>query len=245
VENLTPIALIGAGGIGKTSIALTVLHHHRIKQRFGENRRFIRCDQFPATVTHLLNRLSKVTGAGVENPEDLTPLSVPIFKGDAHRPRQRRIHSRPTGNGRREDLRLVEELSRLETICLCITSRISTVPPECEIIDVPTLSTNAARDIFYSIYKKREQSNLISNILEQLDFHPLSITLLATVAHQNRWSTDRLAREWERRRTSVLQTSITRASLPRSNFHSPLPCSKTLAPTPEASRSCRLLPARR
>lgn len=31
-ENLEPIALIGAGGIGKTSIALTVLHHDRIKE---------------------------------------------------------------------------------------------------------------------------------------------------------------------------------------------------------------------
>lgn len=154
-----------------------------------------------------LHQLSKVTGAGIEDPPDLTALrpflsSVNILLVldnaetilDPDTPEALALYS------------AIEELSTIKTISLVITTRISTIPTTCQQVLVPALSIIPAREVFYSIYTNQGRVADIDSILQELDYHPLSVTLLATVAIQNRWDHSRLIREWEQRRISILQT---------------------------------------
>ena len=206
-EKFKPIALIGAGGIGKTSIALAALHHHRTKGQFGENRRFIRCDKFTPSLPNFLAQLSKSIGASVQNPDDFDSLrpflsskKIVLFLDNAESILD------PQGTDAREIYAVVEELGQFDNICLGITSRILTVPPHCKRPTIPTLSIESACEIFYSIYNHDEQSDIVNDLVTRLDFHPLSITLLATAASHNAWDYNQLFEEWDTQRARVLRT---------------------------------------
>ena len=141
----------------------------------------------------------------------------------------------PQGTEAQDIYAVVEELSRFENISLCITSRISTVPPYCNRLIIPTLSMESACDIFYGIYNDSERSNTIRGVIQQLDFHALSITLLATTAAYNTWNHDRLAKEWGLRRVQVLRTvrneslgAVIELSLASPTFHNLGPIAREL-----------------
>ena len=63
----------------------------------------------------------------------------------------------------------------------------------------------AACDLFYGICDDGGRSHVIDDLLRRLDFHPLSITLLATAASHNLWGYNRLAEEWDVHRARVLR----------------------------------------
>jgi tetratricopeptide (TPR) repeat protein len=164
----------------------------------------------------------------MENPEDMTPLrsllsskEMLIILDNAESILD------PEGASAEEIYSVVDELCQFKKVCLCITSRITTVPPRCKRPKIPTLSMEAACDIFYGIYGDDGRSNIINDLLWRLDYHALSITLLATTASHNGWDFDRLANEWDTQRARVLQTRLNKSltatmelSLSSPTFHS-------------------------
>jgi Cdc6-like AAA superfamily ATPase len=62
------VAILGAGGMGKTSLARAVIHHKEISDRYKEHRFFIACD---STVTQV--ELAALIGAhlGLKPGKDL------------------------------------------------------------------------------------------------------------------------------------------------------------------------------
>lgn len=124
----------------------------------------------------------------------------------------------PLGINAQEIYALVDELSQFSNIYLIIISHISAVPPHREVLDISMLSTESVCDTFDRIHQC-EQSNSINHILEQLDFHPHSVILLATVAQGNKSDTSRLAKGWETQRTGVLRVQHSGSlSTPRSHI---------------------------
>ena len=206
------VTLFGPGGIGKTAIALALLHHGRIAAGFGKHRYFMRCDDLGDSLDGFLDRLSEITGA--QRPTDMvqlrshleaSPPCILVLDG---------IDSvlDPRASGAVEITAAIEEFGRCPKVCVLATSRMDIRIPDFRYMEVPTLPIEIARDVFHSRCHLG-RSAAVDSLLTELDFHPLSVTLLADAVYNNEWDEPVLLDEWEGGKTSILETFDVRPGL--------------------------------
>ena len=204
MERSESITLLGAGGIGKTAIALALLHHARILTRFGNRRYFVPCHNLESSLDEFLGRLSEAIGAC--DLKDMAQLRSHLSPYPRHIMVLDGVESilDPLDPGAVEITSAIEEFSRCQNLCLLLTSKMDLRIADFRRIEVPTISANGAQDVFYSRCNL-ERSAEIDNLLEELDFHPLSIDLLASAASENVWDQATLLEAWNYEKTSILK----------------------------------------
>jgi hypothetical protein len=221
-EQVASVALSGPVGIGKSSVALTLLHHDRIELKFGRNRHFARCDDLVNSLEGFLERLSDAMGTSRATDigqlrahlESSPPLILLLDGVDSILD--------PLAPEAEEISAMIEEFGSYQHVCLLTTSRMCPEIPGFHRVEIPALSGDAARDAFYHL-SHLGRTSVIDDLLAKLDFHPLSIDLLASSVRDNGWDESELLKALGDDKECVLKTQYyqhLKDTIERS-FHSP------------------------
>ena len=195
-DQVASTALFGSIGIGKTFVALTLLHHNRTKVKFGRNRHFMRCDDLTNSLESFLERLSDAIGISrttdigqLRSHLESSPPLILLLDGVDY-------ILDPLATEAEDILATIEEFGSYRHVCLLTTCRMYLGVPGFHHIEVPTLSGSDALDAFYGICHL-DRSPVIDSLIARLDFHPLPIDLLATVISENWWDELTLLKVWD------------------------------------------------
>jgi len=203
-DQLASTALFGSVGVGKSSVALTLLHHNRTKIKFGRNRHFMRCDGLTNSLEGFLERLSDAIGisptTGVEHLrshlESSPPLILLLDGVDSILD--------PLAPEAEDIFATIEEFGCYQHICLLTTGRMYPEISGFHRVEVPSLSGGNGRDAFYGLCHLG-RSPAIDDLIMKLDFHPLSIDLLASSVRENNWDESTFLKAWDDGGTSGLE----------------------------------------
>ncbi|KAJ7775483.1 hypothetical protein B0H16DRAFT_1302694, partial [Mycena metata] len=199
------IAILGAGHMGKTSLAQTVLHHEEIVLKYQGNQLFVTCDTAASKV-----ELAGLIGAhlGMKPGQDFTrAVLYHLSEGPATFLILDNLETvwEPAQSRRdvEEFLSLLTDIPSTER-----PSKVQWTRPF--LLPLKPLAQDAARKVFIDIAEDRYSMEEINQVLHLTDNMPLSINLLAHTVDLE--GCDATLLHWQREHTSIISQGYDRRS---------------------------------
>ncbi|KAJ7455439.1 hypothetical protein FB451DRAFT_1373164 [Mycena latifolia] len=208
------VAILGGGGMGKTSLARTILHHPQVSAKYEQHRFFVACDAASSSV-----HLAALIGGhvGLKPGQDVTKPVVRYFSGSP--PSLLILDNLETvwePNECRADVeKFLGLLEDIEHLTLIITMRGAERPASVRwthpfLQPLRPLAQNAARKTFIDIVDDGYAVEDIDKILLLADNMPLAIDLMAHLVESD--GLDNVMHYWETERTSLLSEGHNKGS---------------------------------
>ncbi|KAJ7469001.1 hypothetical protein FB451DRAFT_1368665 [Mycena latifolia] len=213
-QPLARVAILGGGGMGKTSLARAILHHPQISAKYEQRRFFVACDAASSSV-HLAALIA--THVGLKPSQDLTKPVVQYFSISP--PSLLVLDNLETVWEPRESRADVEKflalLEDIEHLTLIITMRGAERPANVRwthpfLEPLNPLPQDAARKTFIDIVDDGYTVEDIDKILLLADNMPLAIDLIAHLVDYD--GLDSVMHHWETERISLLSEGHNKGS---------------------------------
>ncbi|KAJ7829151.1 P-loop containing nucleoside triphosphate hydrolase protein [Mycena leptocephala] len=208
------IAILGAGGMGKTSLARVVLHHSQITARYGQHRFFVACDSASTKV-----ELMALVGAhlSLKPGKDLTQHVIHYFSSNS--PCLLILDNLETvwePTEPRDDIEeLLSLLTDIQDLALIITLRGAERPGKVRwtrpfLPPLKPLPLDAARKMFIDIADDSQRTEEVDKVLSLTGNMPLAISLLAHLADSE--GCLNVLHRWEQEKTSMISEGYDKGS---------------------------------
>ncbi|KAJ7205435.1 P-loop containing nucleoside triphosphate hydrolase protein [Mycena pura] len=185
------VAIVGTGGIGKTSIALASIHHSKVQEHFQTQQFFLSCEA-TSTSDSLVQALLKLFGLSVDANSSTSPSdTLTILKH--------------LGIDKDQVELLLVKIVAVRHLTLVITSRDSDHPRGIkwsELKPIQPLAIEAAIETWDAISHSHDDFSIL--LIQAVECIPLAVTLLAQLAQAD--SSKALWASWKSESTKFIRS---------------------------------------
>ncbi|KAJ6482479.1 hypothetical protein C8R45DRAFT_932111 [Mycena sanguinolenta] len=208
-ESPARIAILGAGGIGKTTLALSVLYDEQVISRY-DSRYFVACDGVTSAellLTELANVLRLPRDQLDENMHDLVLASFRLNTGVICFDNLETAWDNLEGRRAVEDLLM--EFMAIPSLAVLVALRGTQRPAAHAGWSMPLLQPlhslhfADAVNVFRQISGKMDEYAEL--MIKEVDCIPLAVTLLGHMVQEENETTASLARRWTKERTALIE----------------------------------------